>query len=272
MARYHHTQGICLRRVAYSNTSQVAGFLTRDGGRLSFMAKGVTRAPKKGIRTGFDLLGLYDLVFTVRRSSSLHNLTQRSLVDGFRGIRATLERTLCGYYAAELALNFTIEGQPCPDYFRLIRWGLERLAAGGALGVTVLALELGSLHEHGSLPTFAACAVCGGPLPVRGGVRFSAPDGGALCRRCESGGDRYRRGDVKVARAEHLTMLSALAESDPTETETLSVRPQDTLAMSALVRHHVRYLLGKELRMWRYLERRHMSRSLRAVRSAAGVE
>jgi DNA repair protein RecO (recombination protein O) len=268
LARYHHTEGVCLRRIDYSNTSQVAAFLTPDAGRLSFMAKGVKRAPKKGIATGFDLLGRYEILYTARRSSALNNLTYRWLREDFRGLRARIERILCGYYAAELALNFTAEGQPCPAFYEATLAALRAFAAGEQLGVNVLRLELAALREHGSEPVLDACAECGRPLPPGGAIGFNPAAGGTICRPCEErlrGHLPLRTGRVRV---ELLRTLAAVS-LEPSATEAL--KAHQTVALSSILRHHMRYLLGKELRLWKYLQRRELSRSLLRARRRAGV-
>jgi len=262
MARYRRTEGICLRRVHYSNTSQVACLLTPDCGRLSFMAKGVTRAPKRGIRTGFDLLGRYEIVYAARRPGGLQNLTYRWLIEDFRGIRRRMERLLCAYYAAELALNFTVEGDPCPELYGLLVETLRRFAAGRALALNVARLELGALRAHGSCPAFDRCVGCGGRLPARGAVLFSAAEGGPLCRRCEAELRTARRPDATVVRAGTLKALAAL---DPDTTGPADAREpagSGAAAMSEVLRFQMRYLLGKELRMWPYLAGRRLSRAL----------
>ncbi len=261
MAEYHRTEGICLRRFAYSNTSQVAGFLTPDQGRLSFIAKGITRAPKKGIRTGLDLLGRYGLVYTRRPAGSLQNLTDQWLREEFRGLRCSLPRLLCGYYAAELALSFTVEGDPCPRLYAATLDALRRFAAGRGLGLTAVRLELAILREHGSLPAFDRCVVCGRDLPARGAVTFSAPDGGPLCRRCEE----PQQGDSIPLRADLLGHLHALA----TGAEEPDLTSRQVLALSTALRFQMRYILGRELRMWNYLQRRRLTRSLRHARRHA---
>jgi DNA repair protein RecO len=258
---YLHTEGICLRRLAYSNTSQVAGFLTPDQGRLSFMAKGVTRAPKKGIRTGFDLLGRYELIYTPRPAGSLQNLTYRWLREDFRGIRRSLPRLLCGYYAAELALNFTVEGDPSPGLYDLMLDSLRTFGRGEQLGLTALQLELGVLQEHGTRPDFGRCAACGGPLPDRGAVVFSAREGGPLCGQCEEG----EGPETIPLRADLLCDLAALTKGG----EPPALSPRRIVSLSTVVRFYMRYLLGKELRMWKYLQRRQLSRSLKRVRRHA---
>ena len=263
MARYHRTEGICLRRLDFSNTSQVVSFLTPDAGRLSFLAKGVTRAPKRGIRTGFDLLGRYEIVYTARRPGSLHNLTDRWLREGFRGIRAALEPIVCGYYAAELVSNFTAEGIDCPALYALLVDTLRGLEAGRELGLAVLRLEVGVLREHGTCPFFDECAECGAPLPQHGPVAFSSAAGGPLCGRCES--------DVRGPARARLTTVSGRLLGDLARLVTEpggvnGLTPRKIVAMSTVLRFHIRDLVGRELRMWSYLQGRRLSRSLRRVR------
>jgi DNA repair protein RecO (recombination protein O) len=271
LAHYHTTEGICLRRLDFSNTSQIAGFLTRDAGRLTFLAKGVTRAPKKGIRTGFDLLGRYEIVYTTRRAGTLHNLTSRWLREDFRGLRDALERVLCGYYAAELVLSFTPEEEPCPGLYDLLARTLRSFAAGQGLGVSVLLLEIGVLAEHGSLPTFDSCAACGRAIPRRGAIAFTPALGGPLCSRCESDQADAVGSRVTPARANLLRTLAELSSRPIGRELARALTPANTLAMSALLRFHMRDLLGRELKMWRYMARREMSRSLRRVRGRGGL-
>lgn len=278
MAKYQHTEGLCLRRIEYSNTSQVASFLTPDAGRLSFMAKGVTRAPKKGVRTGFDLLGRYELTYTARRSGSLHNLTNRWMRESFHDLRAALERMLCAYYAAELVLNFTVEGDPCPSLYESLLRAVRAFASGKALGLNVLLLELAALREHGSCPAFDACTECKRKLPARGAVLFSPQAGGPLCKACENelrGQPHARLNRTTIVSAQVLKTLAALdthVEARPGG-EAQPTMPSRTAegfpAMSAVLRFHMRDLLGKELRMWKCFERRTVSRSLARLRRGA---
>jgi DNA repair protein RecO len=269
MPRYHRTEGICLRRLHFSNTSQIAGFLTPDAGRLSFMAKGVTRAPRSGVRTGFDLLSRYEIVYTARRPGALQNLTDRWLLEDFRPWRAGLEPMLCGYYAAELAMSFTIEGDPCPRLYGLLLRALRQLETGRALGLSVLRLEAGVLREHGVWPRFDACAECGGALPRSGSVTFDSGSGGPLCRRCESD---PRRGAAARSTAAPARLLADLNRLSADTSAQPAPPPARIVAMSALLRFHMRDVLGRELRMWCYLQDRRLSRSLRRLRRRVGLQ
>jgi len=266
VARYLRTEGVCLRRLAYSNTSQVATFLTRDAGRLSFLARGILRAPRRGIRTGLQLLCRYELFYLPRRHGSLERLTESALLEPFHGIRGAIERILCAYYAGELVLNFTAEAEPCTELYCLLLDTLRSIQRGRQLGLSILRLEIGTLRHHGTLPTFDVCLDCGRRLPAEGRLLFALADGGPLCPEC--GRRLYPRpapGVVPV-KAERLRLLAALCRPGPWPAR---VAPRETVAASRLLRLHMRHLLGKELRMWRYLQGRHMSRTLGRLRRLA---
>jgi len=267
VAKYHHTQGVCLRRLDYSNTS----LLTPNVGRLSFIAKGATRAPKKGVRTGFDLLGLYDVVYTARRPGSLQNLTERSLREGFRGMRRSIERIMHGYYAAELVLNTTPEGQPCPELYGVLLRALHGFDSGDGLERHALMLEMAGLKELGICPHFRHCAACGRPLPERGPMCFSPASGGPVCNTCEPALPPGPGGSTTIVGSDLLCALAQLEATRPARWVDMEVAPDRARTMSAILRFHVRYVLGKELRMWKYLQRDRLGQDIRRARRAAGV-
>ena len=264
MAKYERTEGVCLRRVDYSNTSQVATFLTLRAGQLPFMCKGIRRSPKRGIGQGMELGARYRLTFFKRRSSNLYTLADHHMLDAYYGTRMALERILCSYYAIELMRNFTVENDPCRRLYHLLGGSLERFERGQALGLSVLFLEIECLRNHGMLPTFDLCAECGEDFPADARLSFSASHAGPLCPACAQGEDS--RGASLPVRAQRLISLASLCEYPAEEAGDLSLPPKEIVACSRLLRFHMRYLLGKELKMWKYLHGRHLSRSLRAIR------
>lgn len=266
MARYQRTEGICLRRLDYSNTSQIATFLIPEAGRLPFICKGIRRSPKKGISRGLELGARYRLVYFKRRNSSLYTLTEHPMLESFRGVRQALERVLCSYYAIELMRNFTTEEHPCPGLYDLLNRSLRRFARGEKLGLSVLFLELGVLQDYGSLPSFHLCAECGRELRSSGRLTFSAHYGGPLCRNCAREVDRHRSSTLPV-RGRRLSRLADLCDHPVGRLEEVEMSPKEIVAMSRLVRFQIRYLLGKELIMWKYLHGRHLSQSLERIRS-----
>jgi len=270
VAKYCQTEGVCLRRLDYSDTSQVATFLTRDSGRLSFIAKGLLRAPKRGISTGLELLGLYRLLYTERRSGALCNLTEAYLLESPRGIGQKVERILCGYYAVELMLHFTAEGEPCLELYELLLDCLRCFQKGEGLGLSVLVLELGALRHHGVCPTFEQCVRCDRSVPSEGSLLFSLSEGGPICAACARRlPSQLALGAVPV-RAERLALLAGLACAGKGDQKLARPAAREVVAASRLLRLHMRYLLDRELRMWKYLQGRHLSRTLGRIRRAGG--
>ena len=266
MTAHHHTQGICLRRVDYGETSQVATLLVPDAGLLPCMARGAKRATKKGVKRGFDLLCRYRLSYRESRRGSLHTLLDRRLVENFRGLRSALERILHGYAAAELMLNFTVEAQPCPELYARLLDTLRGLARGRNPRTCLLLLEVAALRYDGTLPRFEACVECGTDVTAQERVLFSALEGGPLCRRCGRGG-KDRPGTLVVSGA-HLGIAQRLASRPGLDPDRLKLTRRQLNGLARLVRHHVRFLLGKNLRSWPYLKSATIRRLLRRTKNA----
>src|SRR3982751_5647312 len=96
---------ICLRKVEYSETSQILLLFSREHGLLRAIAKGAHRRTKAGASKfdgGLDLLDLGDAVFSLRLEKDLATLTEWSLRDGHLELRSNLRALYLGQYAAEL--------------------------------------------------------------------------------------------------------------------------------------------------------------------------
>ncbi|HQA45519.1 MAG TPA: recombination protein O N-terminal domain-containing protein, partial [Phycisphaerae bacterium] len=87
-------EAVALRRIDYSETSQVLLFLTRGHGPRRLLAKGIKRGTKQKFATGIDLLEHGRVVFAVRASgeSGLGNLTEWRQIDLYTGLRSDLHR------------------------------------------------------------------------------------------------------------------------------------------------------------------------------------
>ena len=111
---------ICLRKVEYSETSQILTLFGREHGLLRLIAKGAHRRTKAGASKfdgGLDLLDLGDAVFSLRLEKDLATLTEWSLRDGHLELRQNLRALYLGQYAAELC-SLLVEEQPPPPALR----------------------------------------------------------------------------------------------------------------------------------------------------------
>src|SRR3954469_16293224 len=154
---------ICLRRVEYSETSQILTLFGREHGLLRLIAKGAHRRTKAGASKfdgGVDLLDLGDAVFSLRLEKDLATLTEWSLRDGHLELRSNLRPLYLAQYAAELCSLLIEEHDPHPHLFDRFEQTLAQLNTP-RMEELFLAFQLDLFRESGYLPNLAACSNCG---------------------------------------------------------------------------------------------------------------
>jgi DNA repair protein RecO (recombination protein O) len=203
---------IVLRRLDYSETSQVLVLLTREVGQERVIAKGVKRSTKTKPSIGIDLLEMGNVTFSRRpgKEDVLATLTEWRQLDTFPGIRRDLIRLYAAQYAAEVTSQLTELHDPHPALFDALQ-GLLAILAGeptapeGEKPVVALCRYLWRLFmEIGLRPELSRCMNCSRPIEADKVVYFSSRAGGAICRDCESATVEKRR----IA-ADSLAWLSA---------------------------------------------------------------
>src|ERR1043165_1543557 len=154
---------VCLRKVEYSETSQILTLFGRQHGLMRVIAKGAHRTTKAGASKfggGIDLLNLADALFTDPTDRDLATLTEWSLRDGHLELRRNLRALYLAQYAAELVSLLIEEHDPHPDLFDHLQQLLQNLATP-TLEQSFLACEIELLRETGYLPELTVCTSCG---------------------------------------------------------------------------------------------------------------
>src|SRR6185437_12480053 len=108
-------QCLCLRKVEYSETSQILSLFSREHGVFRAIAKGAHRRTKAGASKfdgGIDLLDLGQAVFTHDTARDLATLTEWHLMDGHLALRSRLRAVYLAQYAAELVSSMLEEHDP----------------------------------------------------------------------------------------------------------------------------------------------------------------
>ena len=108
---------ILIRRQAWSETSWIVTWLTRDHGKISTMARGARR-PASPHAGKLDLFFVAEISFAVSRSSSLHSLREVRLVAGFPG--SPFANVFLAGYFAELVDQITQPGEPVGPIYNLL--------------------------------------------------------------------------------------------------------------------------------------------------------
>jgi DNA repair protein RecO (recombination protein O) len=179
--------GIVLRRLDYSESSQVLAVFTREHGQQRLIAKGIKRATKSKGAVWIDLLELGRLAFTKRpgKEDNLATLTEWVQEDAFRHLRASLLALYAAQYAAEVTSQLVETHDPHAELFDDLRTLLSNLDDTNA--VTNLARFLWALFTHiGLRPQLDHCLNCGRDVSGESVVYFSSHQGGAICRDCEA--------------------------------------------------------------------------------------
>jgi DNA repair protein RecO (recombination protein O) len=241
---------ICLRKLDYSETSQILMLLSRSHGIVRVMAKGAHRRTKAGASRfdgGIDLLDVGQGVFSADASRELALLTEWKLQEGNPQLRRSLRPLYLGLYAAELVSISFEEHDPQPEVFDQLRLVLADLASP-RLEQAFLAFQLDLLREAGFLPELGVCVNCGSA--VGEGVSFAASRGGVVCKSCQGAFPERLGLDIRLVRL--LQMILALpAENEIRRLPQLTRHQTDPINL--LLAEHIQYSLGRPLRMAYYI-------------------
>jgi DNA repair protein RecO (recombination protein O) len=240
---------ICLRKVEYSETSQIVTLLGRGHGLIRLIAKGAHRRTKAGASKfdgGLDLLDLGDAVFSLRLEKDLATLTEWSLRDGHLELRSNLRALYLGQYAAELCSLLIEEHDPHPLLFDRLEQTLKDLATPRQEEV-FLAFQLDLFREAGYLPNLAGCSNCRAPFSDRQAWAFSPSRGGIVCRECA--GVAHDR----IALDARLIGMVGLLLRLPRQNGALQRLPRLTRHQTDPLNHvfaeHMQHTLGRRLRL-----------------------
>jgi DNA repair protein RecO (recombination protein O) len=141
-------RGFIIGRMPFSNTSLILRTLTREAGRLTFMAKGATR-PKSPFAGALDLFYLADFLYAPSRSGEMHTLREVKLVEAHLGLRRSYANLLGAQYFAALIETITETGAPVPDDFALFAKAVAYLCESDVTWRAVERFEQRVLELHG---------------------------------------------------------------------------------------------------------------------------
>jgi len=232
-------QAVILRRIDFSETSQVLALFTRQSGKVRVIAKGVKRSTRTRFAPAVDLLDIGEAVIAgrYRDRDRLAVLTEWTPTLPVTGLRNDLVRLYAGQYLAALTAELTEDGDPHPGLFDALCLGLTDLSRGQPpLGV-VVRFQHSLLVAVGSMPDFTRCVGCRGAVPPTGDVYFSSFEGGLLCRDCEAA-----RSEKYLIHSAGRSLLAGDRGSDSGERVALAV-----------LDYHLAHLMGRRLPLGRTL-------------------
>lgn len=246
-------QAICVRRLEYSETSQILTLFGRRFGLMRLIAKGAHRRTKAGSSKfdgGIDLLDRGEAVFSHSTSRELPPLTEWKLAEGHQPIHLNLRSMYLGMLAAELVTSLFDEHDPHVDLYDRFKDVLAEMGTAKLEeGFLVFFLDL--LREAGYPPEFNACTECGQIVTSSERVYFSPARGGVVCRNCEMTVPDRNELDVRLLRLvlslQKLPRVSGIPQRPPRLTR------HQTDPINRLLLDHTETAIQRRLRMRKWV-------------------
>lgn len=222
-------QGICIRTVDYSETSQVVTFFARASGKIGAIAKGSKRA-KSSFDGPIEMLSHGRIVFAASHKNKLATLTEfESDVDSAL-LRRNLFNLNCCLFAGELLNRLTDEHDPHPnlfDSFLDFLHNAENTENRSEMLALLILFQLTLLKEAGLGPVLDHCTNCKTQYAIRdtqNDLYFSSSANGLICRNCENAyHDKFRLTKKAGATLTNLKLLAQADENTLNEIEKLFV-------------------------------------------------
>src|SRR5476649_956818 len=126
MSEPRTVRGLIIGRIPFGNTSLIVRCLSRQAGRLTFMAKGATR-PKSPFAGILDLFYLADFLYQPARTGDMHTLREVKLLEPHLGLRRSYANLVAAQYFAALIETVTETATPVPGEFELFGKALAYL-------------------------------------------------------------------------------------------------------------------------------------------------
>lgn len=128
--RSYSSEGVVLARRSFGEADRILILLTRDFGRLSFIAKGVRKVTsrKRGHIEVFS-----HIKFHASKGKGIDLMTEAETVEGFGKVRDDLKRVAVGYFFLEVVGKVTREAEPHEELFDLLLEYLRKLEETSSL-------------------------------------------------------------------------------------------------------------------------------------------
>jgi DNA repair protein RecO (recombination protein O) len=247
-------EAVLLRSVDFGESDRIVHFLTRDGGRLTAIAKGARRSRRRFPGT-LDVFNRLRIEGRLKPRASMAFLEQARLIDAFLGIRANPKRYALASFLTEMLDRLSPEGLRGPEAERLYDFAVESLSLIGGVqpdATLRVLLELRALDALGLRPEFGRCVRCGrvpGPdVDAKHSISFFVQDGGIVCTACGLTLDGLVAMELGTLR-----ILEEGMRANAGDLAGIRLDPRSLAQAERMVFRFQRFHVGVELRSGRFL-------------------
>ena len=228
-------QAICIKKVDYSDSSQILTLFCRENGKLNAIAKGARRR-KSSFGSPIGLFSVGNIVYLPPGGGSLATLAEFDHLPLFTRMRNSLLAMNAGTMMCELINLLTDQCDPHQGLYDNFITFLENISSDGSQEhkiALLIVFQLNLLGEIGTAMPIKNCGNCGQKLNGSKDVYFCAETGGFICMDCEpSFADKFR-----------VSPLVVEAITTPQKLET--VDKKTLWEIERMLIHHFAYSLHK---------------------------
>ncbi len=243
----HVSESIITRTWEFGETDLLVSFFTVDKGRLKGVAKGARKSSRR-FANCLDSFCLTRLEYDRKSGRDLYFLDSGKLIHGFPELRSDFHALSLASYMVELAETLFPVGVAEPRMFALLKDAFHALSDHREKEDLRILFEAKALALGGYGINFERCCDCGRLYAGEGRAVFKQSKGGIACLRCEKESVRFPGLDPDAARGLDSIQTTPLDHGSHTPL-TDAVKGE----MKRVLRLHLRYSLGKDLKTARYL-------------------
>lgn len=242
MGEGRKTLAVVIRTVDYNDNDKMATLLTQDYGRMSARIRGCKK-PASKLFSASSLFCCGDYEFFEK--DGRYGVKGCAIRRTFYGLQGDYDAYAAACFVADAVDKVAQEDDVPSGLFTLTVNALYALDTGAAqAGIVICYFLQRLLHIEGVYPSLAACSVCGEELPF---VRFSAEQGGVLCRNCAKD-----HGGIAIDET-FLTALRLLARTAAKDLGRLSIPEDVQKRLNAALIAYLEHVLQRPLKTARFI-------------------
>lgn len=228
------TDGIVLRIIPFTNTSQIITLLSESGNKMSFICKEACR-PKSIFRGQYDFFYTCEFVYQYKPTRNMYFAKEVYPLDLRPYFRSNWRAAHCASWLCALVNAVSVGGTP--SLYRLLSESLDLLNSPSYPNAAILArFELRLLQHLGLLPNLSLA--CGCELAMGQQYRFHIADGNLLCEKHEAGSPRFHEPSVFVNSAV-VELAKQLIEGESSITYTKDTMRKLLRLLGLFINYHI---------------------------------
>lgn len=241
-----NTEGIVLRCRDYKEADRLVTFFSPDYGKMTGFAR-LARKSKKRFGPVLEPASILQLSFKEKSGTSLVFLEHATLKKALPEIHRDLQKMAVTWYILELTDLMTVEHDPSPDKYALIRESLLHINDGLVSAWFLSFFEYHLLRITGMEPSLRQCLRCRKSLEGEAKTFCLYRAGGLVCHDCLREGEAF---DL-VSALDYKTLGTLI----PFERESLGESPLMPRRLRGLVHKLFESQLIRPLKTRSFLER-----------------